>query len=102
MKVPVKFENDMTTLRSADGTFNLLVHLGYLTYDFYTGQVWIPNSEVAQEFINSIEDAIWSQLDILVEQNRCPPLKARSYGLFCHLRGEKFRCKTIDAFLIYK
>ena len=53
---PGKFQNDMTTLRSADDIFTLLVHLGYLTFDFYTKEVWIPNSEVAQEFINSIED----------------------------------------------
>ena len=59
---PRKFQNDMTTLRSADDVFTLLVHLGYLTYDFYTKQVWIPNSEVAQEFINSIEDGGWEEV----------------------------------------
>ena len=59
---PGKFQNDMTTLRSADDIFTLLVHLGYLTYDFYTKQVWIPNSEVAQEFINSIEDGGWEEV----------------------------------------
>lgn len=52
----------MTTLRSADDIFTLLVHLGYLTFDFYTKQVWIPNSEVAQEFINSIEDGGWEEV----------------------------------------
>ncbi len=35
---------------------------------------------------------------ILVEQNRCPPFKARSYGLFRRFRGEKFKVKTMDAF----
>ena len=59
---PGKFQNDMTTLRSADDIFTLLVHLGYLTYDFDTNQVWIPNSEVAQEFINSIEDGGWEEV----------------------------------------
>ena len=59
---PGKFQNDMTTLRSADDIFTLLVHLGYLTFDFYTKQVWIPNSEVAQEFINSIEDGGWEEV----------------------------------------
>ena len=57
-----KFQNDMTTLRSADDIFTLLIHLGYLTYDFYTKQVWIPNSEVAQEFVNSIEDGGWEEV----------------------------------------
>lgn len=59
---PTKFQNDMTTLRSADDIFTLLVHLGYLTFDFYTKCVWIPNSEVAQEFINSIEDGSWEDV----------------------------------------
>ena len=59
---PAKFQNDMTTFYSADDILTLLVHLGYLTFDFYTKQVWIPNSEVAQEFINSIEDGGWEEV----------------------------------------
>jgi len=58
---PGKFNNDMTTFKSADDVFTLLVHFGYLTYDFYTKQVWIPNSEVAQEFINFIENSGWKK-----------------------------------------
>jgi len=56
---PRKFQNDMTTFSSADDVLTLLVHLGYLTYDYDTKTVWIPNSEVQQEFINSIEDGGW-------------------------------------------
>ena len=56
---PGKFQNDMTTFSSADDVLTLLVHLGYLTYDYDTKTVWIPNSEVQQEFINSIEDGGW-------------------------------------------
>ena len=61
-KVPVnpdKFQNDMTTFHSADDVLTLLVHLGYLTYDEQNRVVWIPNGEVRQEFINSIEDGGW-------------------------------------------
>ena len=61
-KVPVnpdKFQNDMTTFYSADDVLTLLVHLGYLTYDEQNRVVWIPNGEVRQEFINSIEDGGW-------------------------------------------
>ena len=54
-----KFQNDMTTFHSADDVMTLLVHLGYLTYDFNSAEVRIPNSEVQQEFINSIEDGGW-------------------------------------------
>ena len=56
---PDKFQNDMTTFHSADDVLTLLVHLGYLTYDEQNRIVWIPNGEVQQEFINSIEDGGW-------------------------------------------
>ena len=44
---------------SADDVLTLLVHLGYLTYDEQNRVIWIPNGEVRQEFINSIEDGGW-------------------------------------------
>ena len=44
---------------SADDVLTLLVHLGYLTYDEQNRVIWIPNGEVRQEFINSIEDGRW-------------------------------------------
>ncbi len=56
---PTKFQNDMTSFTSADDVLTLLVHLGYLSFDFDTATVRIPNSEVQQEFINSIEDGGW-------------------------------------------
>lgn len=56
---PDKFQNDMTTFHSADDVLTLLVHLGYLTYDEKNRMIWIPNGEVQQEFINSIEDGGW-------------------------------------------
>ena len=50
------FQNDMNTFESADDVLTLLIHLGYLTYDSDTKTAWIPNKEVRQEFVNSIED----------------------------------------------
>lgn len=64
-----KFQNDMTTFNSADDVLTLLVHLGYLTYDFYSKEVWIPNSEIQQEFINSIEDGGWETVMTLISQS---------------------------------
>ena len=52
------FQNDMTTFSSADDVITLLIHLGYLTYDNSTGEAWIPNKEVQQEFINCIKNGI--------------------------------------------
>lgn len=66
---PAKFQNDMTTFSSADDVLTLLVHLGYLTFDFDTKEVWIPNSEVRQEFINSIEDGGWENVINTIRQS---------------------------------
>ena len=66
---PEKFQNDMTTFRSVDDVLTLLVHLGYLTFDSETRKAWIPNSEVQQEFINSIEDGGWEQVMNAIRQS---------------------------------
>ena len=62
-----KFQNDMTTFNNADDIFTLLIHLGYLTYDFYKQVVYIPNQEVQKEFVNCIEDGGWkSVMDAII------------------------------------
>ena len=48
-RIPVNtgtFSNDMTTFYSEDDVLTLLIHLGYLGYDFSYKEVFIPNSEV--------------------------------------------------------
>ncbi len=49
------FQNDMTTFETKDDVLTLLVHLGYLSYDQEGETVSIPNKEVEQEFVSSIE-----------------------------------------------
>ena len=66
---PRKFQNDMTTFASVDDVLTLLVHLGYLTFQFDTNEVWIPNGEVQQEFINSIEDGGWETIMLAIQQS---------------------------------
>lgn len=48
------FQNDMTTIKSKDDVLTLLVHLGYLAYDFNDRSVYIPNEEVHQEFVRAV------------------------------------------------
>lgn len=55
-----KFQNDMVTFNSADDVFTLLVHLGYLGYDVQEKEVYIPNKEIRDEFVNAIEGDNWS------------------------------------------
>jgi len=64
-----KFQNDMTSMKSADDILTLLIHLGYLTYDFNTKSCHIPNMEVQQEFINCIEDGGWEQVMNAINQS---------------------------------
>lgn len=64
-----KFQNDMVSLNSADDVLTLLIHLGYLTYDFDTKTAWIPNKEVQQEFINCIEDGGWEEVTNSLKQS---------------------------------
>lgn len=56
------FSNDMTTFSCAEDILTLFIHLGYLGYDFFTQEVFIPNSEVASEFINAIRSAGWDEI----------------------------------------
>ena len=68
-----KFQNDMTTFGSSDDVLTLLVHMGYLTYSDGEipgkGWVWIPNSEVTQEFVNCIEDGGWEPVARSIEES---------------------------------
>lgn len=56
------FSNDMTTFLCADDILTLLIHLGYLGYDFSAQEVFVPNSEVASEFIHAMRSAGWDEV----------------------------------------
>ena len=63
------FQNDMSSFHYADDVLTLLVHLGYLTYDFDTKSCWIPNMEVQQEFVRSIKDGGWERVINAINQS---------------------------------
>lgn len=54
-----KFQNDMTTFKTKDDVLTLLVHLGYLAYDKERQEVYIPNQEVACEFMDAVDEPAW-------------------------------------------
>ena len=63
--VPVNvgsFTNDMTTFRTEDDVLTLLIHLGYLGYDFANKCVFIPNSEVRGEYVNAVSVSDWGEV----------------------------------------
>ena len=63
------FTNDMTAFSSADDVLTLLVHLGYLGYDYKTKEIFIPNSEIASEFCNAVESAGWDNITNAVKKS---------------------------------
>lgn len=57
-----KFTNDMVTFKSRDDVLTLLIHLGYLTYDIYKEEAWIPNKEVFRQFTDTVEEMQWNEV----------------------------------------
>jgi len=56
------FSNDMVTFKTYDDILTLLIHLGYLCYNFETHEVSIPNKEISDEFVAAIKDVDWSEV----------------------------------------
>jgi hypothetical protein len=56
---PTKFQNDMSIIRSKDDVLTVLIHLGYLSYNWRKNECYIPNSEVGGEMVNAVEANDW-------------------------------------------
>ena len=56
---PTGFQNDMSIIRTRDDALTVLIHLGYLSYDRYTRECYIPNKEVAGEMENAVKTTNW-------------------------------------------
>lgn len=56
------FVNDMTTFHNYEDVLTLLVHLGYLAYDWEKEEVYIPNKEISKEFITAIRNTSWGEI----------------------------------------
>jgi hypothetical protein len=56
------FVNDMVTFHSYEDVLTLLVHLGYLTYDMETEEVYIPNKEISKEYITAVRNTSWGEI----------------------------------------
>lgn len=61
---PTGFQNDMSVIRKKDDVLTVLIHLGYLAYDWDNSECYIPNREVAGEIVNAVEDSHW---DVVTE-----------------------------------
>lgn len=56
------FSNDMVTFHTKDDVLTLLIHLGYLGYDFDNESVFIPNNEIRREFFNAVTVSDWGEV----------------------------------------
>ena len=50
------FANDLTTFRGRDDVLTLLIHLGYLSYNYEKETVRIPNEEIRREFARAVRN----------------------------------------------
>ena len=56
------FQNDMVSFKNKDDVITLLIHLGYLAYDWKKKAAYIPNEEIRQEFLLATQEERWNEL----------------------------------------
>lgn len=59
---PTGFQNDMSIIHSKNDVFTVLIHLGYLSYNWRKDECYIPNREVAGEMVNAVKATDWRNL----------------------------------------
>ena len=64
---PTKFQNDMSIIGGKDDVLTVLIHLGYLSYDWRKDECYIPNKEVAGEIVNAVQSNNWTPVVKAVE-----------------------------------
>jgi len=68
VKIDVEmFQNDMMNIKKKDDVLTLLIHLGYLAYDFAEKTAYIPNEEVKKEFIRAVIASRHKEIVKLIE-----------------------------------
>ena len=64
-----KFQNDMSVIRGRDDVLTVLIHLGYLSFDWRRKECYIPNYEVAGEMENAVEKTNWANVVNALQQS---------------------------------
>ena len=67
---PTGFQNDMSVIHSRDDVLTVLIHLGYLSYDWRRSECYIPNREVAGEMVNAVKASNWSRVVEAIDKSR--------------------------------
>jgi len=66
---PTGFQNDLSEVHSRDDVLTVLIHLGYLSYDWRRDECFIPNREVAGEMVNAIKSVRWTAVANALQQS---------------------------------
>ena len=66
---PTGFQNDMSVIRSKDDVFTVLIHLGYLSYNWRKDECYIPNKEVEGEMVNAVKANDWKNVVQVIRQS---------------------------------
>lgn len=66
---PTSFQNDLSEVNSRDEVFTVLIHLGYLSYNWRKDECYIPNREVAGEMVNAVKANRWQHVATALQQS---------------------------------
>ena len=55
----IGFTNDMSVIQSRDDVLTVLIHLGYLSYDWHKEECYVPNKEVDSVLVKAVKDSRW-------------------------------------------
>ena len=64
------FQNDMSIINTRDDVLTVLIHLGYLSFDWQEEECYIPNHEVAGEMENAVKATNWKPLADTISQSK--------------------------------
>jgi hypothetical protein len=64
------FRNDMSEINTKDDVLTVLIHLGYLSYDWREYECYIPNREVAGEMVNAVRASNWKTVTDAILQSK--------------------------------
>lgn len=59
---PTRFSNDLSDISSRDDVLTVLIHLGYLAYDWDSRECYIPNLEISGEMENAVRVGSWTEV----------------------------------------
>ena len=66
---PTRFQNDMSVVKNRDDVYTVLIHLGYLSYDWEHDECYIPNKEVGGEMVNAVKENRWEFVTRALERS---------------------------------